>query len=142
LYFQRIQTRINWSLLAKHTGSVLSHEIIHQDNIQSKNKFKDELRFRPHWQNWKIGRSLIYFEMIITHHSQSRNHQKKMSKLCQEGKVADEINVNAMTDERKTIWSDNKRVAVWQGQHIYPGWSGTKNAQNWQLSLSRYRTTG
>jgi hypothetical protein len=59
------------------------------------------------WTIFDIFRNDHYAPFPIT-----ESPKEKMSKLCQEGKVADEINVNAMTDERKTIWSDNKRVAV------------------------------
>jgi hypothetical protein len=95
-----------------------------------------------HCQNWKIGRSLIYFEImsIITHHSQSRNHQKKMSKFrCQEGKVADEIVVNAMTDERKIIWSDCQACGGSDGgQHIYRN-TTLDQSSIWQINQWRIR---
>jgi hypothetical protein len=95
-----------------------------------------------HCQNWKIGRSLIYFEImsIITHHSQSRNHQKKMSKfrVSREGKVADEIVVNAMTDERKIIWSDCQACGGSDGNIFIP--EHTLNQSSiWQINQWRIR---
>jgi hypothetical protein len=91
-----------------------------------KNKFKRRIAFSSalskleDWTIFDIFRNYVdhYAPFPITESPK----RKCPNSECQEGKVADEIVVNAMTDERKIIWSDCQACGGSDGgQHIYPG---------------------